>query len=70
MPLAREIHLCRCCHTRTAHRVTRERVLAPVHWCQSCFRVWVDDGQAAQAPTRRLRSTVSIGLGPVQMQKL
>ena len=36
-----EFHHCPCCGRRTRHRVSRERKLAPVLWCQSCFHVQV-----------------------------
>lgn len=36
-----EFHHCPCCQRRTRHRVSSERKLAPVLWCQSCFHVQV-----------------------------
>jgi len=36
-----EFHHCPCCQRRTRHRISRERKLAPVLWCQSCFHVQV-----------------------------
>ncbi len=35
---------CHCphCNRRTRHSVVRERVLAPVLWCLSCFRTRVE----------------------------
>ncbi|MBX9634679.1 MAG: hypothetical protein K2X44_06825 [Magnetospirillum sp.] len=37
-----EFHHCPACASRTRHRVSRERKLAPVLWCQSCFHVHVE----------------------------
>ncbi|MBC7905916.1 MAG: hypothetical protein H7Y60_04100 [Rhodospirillaceae bacterium] len=46
-----EIHHCPACNKRTRHRVSRERKLAPVLWCQSCFniQVAVEEDQQQQA---------------------
>jgi hypothetical protein len=35
---------CHCphCNRRTRHSVARERVLAPVLWCLSCFRTRIE----------------------------
>lgn len=40
---------CHCphCGRRTRHSVVRERVLAPVLWCLSCFRTRVEAVEAA-----------------------
>lgn len=35
-----EFHTCPACRSRTRHHVTRQRVLAPVMWCQGCFHMW------------------------------
>ena len=46
-----EFHHCPSCDRRTRHRVGRDRKLAPVLWCQSCFHVHVEavpGGQQAQ----------------------
>ncbi|MCR6631839.1 MAG: hypothetical protein NVV74_18325 [Magnetospirillum sp.] len=37
-----EFHHCPACQKRTRHRVCRDRKLAPVLWCQSCFHVHVE----------------------------
>jgi hypothetical protein len=36
--------ICHCphCGRRTRHSIVRERVLAPVLWCLSCFRTRVE----------------------------
>ena len=36
--------ICHCpqCDRRTRHSIVRERVLAPVLWCLSCFRTRVE----------------------------
>jgi hypothetical protein len=52
-----EFHHCPACNGRTRHRVSRERKLAPVLWCQRCFSVRVDSGctprpYAAEEATR------------------
>lgn len=48
---------CHCphCGRRTRHSVVRERVLAPVLWCLSCFRTRVEAAEAepAAVPSRR-----------------
>ncbi|CAA7626529.1 hypothetical protein [Magnetospirillum sp. UT-4] len=38
-----EFHHCPACARRTRHRVSRDRKLAPVLWCQRCFHVHVED---------------------------
>lgn len=38
---ADEFHHCPACGQRTRHRVSRDRKLAPVLWCQRCFHVHV-----------------------------
>ncbi len=45
-----EFHHCPCCARRTRHHVSRERKLAPVLWCQSCFHVRMEAEAPAQAP--------------------
>jgi uncharacterized Zn finger protein len=42
---------CHCphCGRRTRHSVVRERVLAPVLWCLSCFRTRVEAAEAEPA---------------------
>lgn len=35
-----EYHHCPACDRRTRHRVSRERVLTTVMWCQECFHLW------------------------------
>jgi uncharacterized Zn finger protein len=37
-----EFHHCPACGRRTRHRVSRDRKLAPVLWCQSCFHVHME----------------------------
>lgn len=37
-----EYHHCPACDRRTRHRVSRDRKLAPVLWCQGCFHVHVE----------------------------
>ena len=37
-----EFHHCPACGRRTRHRVSRDRKLAPVLWCQTCFHVHVE----------------------------
>lgn len=48
-----ELHHCPACGRHTRHRVSRDRKLAPMLWCQSCFHVRVetpeDRAQAEQA---------------------
>lgn len=34
-----EFHQCPQCRRRTRHRVSRDRKLAVVLWCQNCFHV-------------------------------
>jgi len=45
-PARDEMRLCPHCGRLTRHRVTRERVLAPVFWCLACFGVRVGDDEA------------------------
>jgi uncharacterized Zn finger protein len=42
--IANQDEFCHCphCNRRTRHSVVRERVLAPVLWCLSCFRTRVE----------------------------
>lgn len=40
-----EFHHCPACDRRTRHRVSRDRKLAPVLWCQSCFHVHMETPQ-------------------------
>mgnify|MGYP001809797411 CR=1 FL=1 len=42
-----EFHHCPACGQRTRHRVSRDRKLAPVLWCQRCFHVHME-GQTPQ----------------------
>ncbi len=42
MPEQDEFHHCPACGRRTRHRVSRDRKLAPVLWCQSCFHVHME----------------------------
>lgn len=44
-----EFHHCPSCSRRTRHRVSRDRKLAPVLWCQSCFHVHVEAAPIGQA---------------------
>lgn len=48
-----EFHHCPVCSRRTRHRVSSDRKLAPVLWCQTCFHVHVraegDDRRKAAA---------------------
>ncbi|MBR9970252.1 hypothetical protein [Magnetospirillum sulfuroxidans] len=37
-----EFHHCPACDHRTRHRVSRDRKLAPVLWCQRCFHVHME----------------------------
>lgn len=37
-----EFHSCPACGQRTRHRVSRDRKLAPVLWCQRCFHVHIE----------------------------
>jgi uncharacterized Zn finger protein len=46
-----EYHHCPQCNARTHHRVVRERVLAAVLWCQSCFQTHVEPEMPPQ-PSR------------------
>lgn len=43
---------CHCphCGRRTRHSVVRERVVAPVLWCLSCFRTRVEVAGAEPMP--------------------
>ncbi|MGE5503506.1 MAG: hypothetical protein ACM31L_03700 [Actinomycetota bacterium] len=41
-----EFHYCPHCRRRTRHRAFRERVLAAVLWCQSCWQTRVGDEPA------------------------
>lgn len=45
-----EFHHCPACGQRTRHRVSRDRKLAPVLWCQRCFHVHMEI--VAQRPQR------------------
>lgn len=48
-----EFHQCPACGLRTRHRVSRDRKLAPVLWCQRCFHVHIQaEPQAASQPVR------------------
>jgi hypothetical protein len=42
IPTQDEFCHCPHCGRRTRHSVVRERVLAPVLWCLSCFRTRVE----------------------------
>ena len=44
-----EFHHCPACDQRTRHRVSRDRKLAPVLWCQRCFHVHIEAGPPAQS---------------------
>jgi hypothetical protein len=44
-----EFHHCPTCGRRTRHRVSRDRKLAPVLWCQGCFHVRVEDDDRCKA---------------------
>lgn len=44
---ADEFHHCPACGQRTRHRVSRDRKVAPVLWCQRCFHVHVQAQSAA-----------------------
>ncbi len=52
-----EYHHCPACDRRTRHRISRERVLATVMWCQECFHLWYANEETlarpAPAPSRR-----------------
>lgn len=37
-----EFHHCPACNRRTRHRISRDRKLTPVLWCQSCFHVHME----------------------------
>ncbi|NFV80194.1 hypothetical protein [Magnetospirillum aberrantis] len=51
-----EFHHCPACGRRTRHRVSRERKLAPVLWCQSCFHVHVETAPIARSPQSEERA--------------
>ena len=46
-----EFHHCPACNQRTRHRVSRDRKLAPVLWCQRCFHVHMETVTQAQSET-------------------
>lgn len=47
-----EFHHCPACARRTRHRVSRDRKLAPVLWCQSCFHVHMEAPQDGEGVPR------------------
>lgn len=52
-----EIHDCPMCQQRTRHQVSRERKLAPVMWCMSCFHVHVENpDEAKMAPRKKAKA--------------
>lgn len=53
-----EFHTCPACGQRTRHRVSRDRKIAPVAWCQRCFHVHVLDQSAdTHRPTQPTMKT-------------
>lgn len=51
-----EFHLCPACGQLSRHRVSRDRKLAPVLWCQNCFHVSIEaPADKAQAKPRSSR---------------
>ena len=48
-----EFHHCPACGQRTRHRVSRDRKLAPVLWCQRCFHVRILAEQSHDMPASR-----------------
>lgn len=47
-PCTDEFHHCPACNRRTRHRASRDRKLAPVLWCQTCFHVHVEAAPGTQ----------------------
>jgi len=45
-----EIQRCPACGRMSRHRATRDRVLAPVLWCLSCFHVHIEGSAWAPDP--------------------
>lgn len=48
-----EFHTCPACNQRTRHRVSRDRKLAPVLWCQRCFHVHMEAPPPQRAEAAR-----------------
>jgi uncharacterized Zn finger protein len=48
-----EFHHCPACNRRTRHRVSSDRKLAPVLWCQTCFHVHVHTEGRTESDDRR-----------------
>ncbi|CAA7616308.1 hypothetical protein MCP1_180086 [Candidatus Terasakiella magnetica] len=48
---------CHCphCDRRTRHSVVRERVLAPVLWCLSCYRMHLEGKESAPPVKLKLK---------------
>lgn len=64
MPQDREVHVCRNCRTEGVHRVVRDRVLAPVHWCLRCFHVWHSDHLSEHDGSERDRLPLTASRSP------
>ncbi|ARJ67151.1 hypothetical protein WV31_16490 [Magnetospirillum sp. ME-1] len=61
IPTQDEFCHCPHCGRRTRHSVVRERVLAPVLWCLSCFGTRVEAVEAAPVPTVRMTRSADAG---------
>jgi uncharacterized Zn finger protein len=48
-----EFHHCPACGRRTRHRASRDRKLAPVLWCQTCFHVHMEGDAHGAEPGAR-----------------
>jgi hypothetical protein len=61
IPTQDEFCHCPHCGRRTRHSVVRERVLAPVLWCLSCFRTRVEAAEVEPAPSMRVTRPADAG---------
>lgn len=53
IPTRDEFCHCPHCGRQTRHSIVRERVLAPVLWCLSCFRTRVEASPAERGPVEK-----------------
>lgn len=61
IPTQDEFCHCPHCGRRTRHSVVRERVLAPVLWCLSCFHTRVEAAEADMVPASRIARPADAG---------
>ncbi|WP_068437630.1 hypothetical protein [Magnetospirillum sp. XM-1] len=61
IPTQDEFCHCPHCGRRTRHSVVRERVLAPVLWCLSCFRTRIEAVEVERTPKARIARPVDAG---------